>query len=149
MTTEDTEHRYLVFRIGEEQFACPLLSVREVLEYQKPKHMPNMVSYFPGVINVRGSIVGVVDLRTKFGAPSSVERRTAMLLCDTENGAVAAVVDLVESVRQIKPECIDRETTLLSKIDTRYLNGVARVDDKLVTVVDLHQSLLEDQMKAA
>jgi purine-binding chemotaxis protein CheW len=149
MTTEDTEHRYLVFRIGEEQFACPLLSVREVLEYQKPKHMPNMVSYFPGVINVRGRIVGVVDLRTKFGAPSCVERRTAMLLCDTEQGAIAAVVDIVESVRQIKPESIDRDTTLISKIDSRYLSGVARLENALVTVVDLHQSLLEDQMKAA
>lgn len=149
MTVEDTEHRYLVFRVGEEQFACPLLSVREVLEYQQPKHMPNMVDYFPGVINVRGSIVGVVDLRTKFGVHPKVDRGTAMLLCDTDRGAIAAVVDQVDSVRQIEPDHIDRDATLISKIDSRYLQGVARVDKSLITIVDLHQSLLEDQVKAA
>jgi purine-binding chemotaxis protein CheW len=149
MSTTDSENRYLIFRIGGEHFACPLLSVREVLEYQKPKHMPNMVHYFPGVINVRGSIVGVVDLRTKFGASAAVEPRTAMLLCDTDRGALAAIVDRVESVRQIPPEKIDHDPSLVSKIDARYLLGVATTDDGLITVVDLHQSIIEEQLKTA
>lgn len=67
MNENESENKFLVFSVGEELYASPLLSIREVLEFQPPKPMPNMVHYFTGVINVRGAIVGVIDLRTKFG----------------------------------------------------------------------------------
>ena len=149
MSTSETEFRFLVFSIGGEQFASPLLSVREVLEYQKPKHMPNMVNYFPGVINVRGAIVGVIDLRAKFGVPATIETRTAMLLCDTEKGAIAAIVDRVESVQEIQEVDIERKPTIKSKIENEYILGVAKTTSSLITVIDLHKSLVEDEYKAA
>lgn len=141
--------KYIVYKVGNETYASPLLSIREVIEYQKPKHMPNMVSYFTGVINVRGVIVGVVDLREKFICPSEIHPRTAMLLCDTDRGPLASVVDSVQSVIELNDENFDRNPPVKSKVDQGYLLGVAKTSLGLVTVVDIFKLVKEEQLKAA
>lgn len=147
MTENDS--KYLIFRIGNELYSSPLLSIREVLEYQKPKPMPNMVSYFAGVINVRGTIVGVVDLRSKFDVENKINAKTAMLLCDTERGSIAAIVDTVDSVLEFKPETLERKPAIKSKVAQDYLIGVAKNGDDLITVIDLHKSLTDEEFKVA
>ncbi|OFZ19495.1 MAG: hypothetical protein A2Z20_02910 [Bdellovibrionales bacterium RBG_16_40_8] len=146
---KDNEIRFIIYKIGEELYGSPLLSVREVLEFQKPKYMPNMVKYFSGVINVRGVIVGVVDMRVKFGFSEDISRKTAMLLCDTDNGLVAAIVDSVECVLQITAEELDKNPPIKSRIARDYLIGVAKIKGDLITIVDLHKSLANDELKAA
>jgi len=146
MTENDL--KYLIFKIGGELYGSPLLSVREVLECQKPKFMPNMVSYFSGVINVRGAIVGVVDLRLKFGAPAANTSRTAMLLCDTPKGSLAAVVDRVECVHQFAEADFDRQPMVRSNVKSDYLMGVAKRKDALVTIIDLHHLLTQEELRA-
>ena len=143
------EEKYLVYAICNELYGSPLLSVREVLEYQKPKFMPNMAKHFSGVVNVRGAIVGVVDLRTKFGSTADVNRKTSMLLCDTETGPIAAVVDHVDCVVAFGDSDLERKPPVQSKIDQSYLLGVAKMKEKLVTIIDLNKSLSEENLKAA
>ena len=145
----ENEKKHLIFKIGDELFGSPLLSIREVLEYQKPKAMPNMKSSFSGVINVRGAIVGVVDLRLQFGFPAENTTRTAMLLCDTDRGAIAAIVDRAENVVEFNDNDVDRQPAIVPRFKTDYLMGVARRDEKLITLIDLHRSLTEEEFKAA
>lgn len=145
----ENDSKFLVFRIGDELYSSPLLSIREVLEYQKPKPMPNMVNYFVGVINVRGAIVGVLDLRIKFNTKSSIDTKTTMLLCDTERGSIAAIVDYVESVQEFRDEDLERQPSVKSKVSTEYLIGVAKRENDLVTVIDLHQALTYEEFKVA
>ena len=146
---KENENKYLVFKIGGGIYASPLLSIREVLEYQSPKFMPNMSPHFVGVINVRGSIVGVTDLRLKLSVPSEILPRTALLLCDTERGSMAAIVDCVESVAEFNSESLDRSPPVNTKTEVKYLLGVAKANDLLITVVDLHRLLNEDEYRAA
>ena len=142
--------RLLVFRIGPDSYSSPLLSVREVLEYQKPKFMPNMASHFAGIINVRGAIVGVIDLRLKLGYAPEIGPKTAMLLCDSERGPLAAIVDHVESVITVAETNYEKKPPIESKTDSRYLLGVVKSDRaELVTVIDLHRLIAEDGLKAA
>lgn len=143
----DNELKYLVYYIGSELFCSPLLSIREVLEYQAPKAMPNMVNYFSGVINVRGAIVGVLDMRTKFGLPNKIGNKTPLLLCDTDKGAIAAVVESVERVQEFTEQEIDRMPPVQSKVKQEYLMGVARCKDQLITIVDLHKLLADVELK--
>ena len=145
----ENDSKYLIYNIGDEKYGSPLLSIREVLEYQKPKFMPNMVASFSGVINVRGAIVGVVDLRNRFSIANSVGPKTAMLLCDTEKGAVVAVVDLVESVVEFEGGNIEIKPPIKSRVEQKYLIGVAKRDEELVTILDLHKLLNEEEYKAA
>jgi purine-binding chemotaxis protein CheW len=147
MTTLEDDSKYLVYKIGDEFYASPLLSVREVMEYQKPKFIPNMVKHFTGVINVRGSIVGVVDFRIKFNLPQKNSPRTSMLLCDTEEGPVAALVDSVDFVVDLTQNEIDLKPPIRTQIGTNYLIGVAKKGDKLITLIDILKSLTEEHLK--
>lgn len=141
--------KYIVYRIGNTLYGSPLLTVREVLEFQKPKFMPNMVKYFSGVINVRGAVVGVVDLRVKFAMRTDDNSRAVMLLCDTPRGPVAAVVDGVESVLEFKEEDIEKNPPINSEVELKYLRGVAKRKEELITLIDLHESLAGTEFKAA
>ncbi len=145
----ENENKYLVFKIGAETYGSPLLTIREVLEYQAPKHMPNMVSFFSGVINVRGAIVGVVDLRKKLAVDDKVGPRTAMLLCDTEQGAIVAVVDRVESVQEFAAGEVELKPPVKPQVDASYLIGVAKASASLITLLDLHRLLTDEKFKAA
>lgn len=146
----DNEMRFLIYKIGDEVYGSPLLSVREVLEFQKPKFMPNMVSYFVGVINVRGAIVGVIDMRSKFGVPETIKGgQTAMLLCDTDKGPIAAIVDAVESVQLIEEKELEKKPPVQSRVNKNYMIGVAKNKDRLVTIVDLLRSLADEELKVA
>ena len=148
-TDVGNEMRFLIYKIGSETYGSPLLSIREVLEYQKPKQMPNMMKFFAGVINVRGAIVGVVDLRTKFNCSEEITRKTIMLLCDTDKGPIAAVVDSVECVMQLKNDELDAKPPIQSNVQQDYLIGVAKTKENLITIIDLHKSLNDSQLKAA
>ncbi len=145
----ENELKYLIFRIEDELYGSPLLSIREVLEYQKPKHMPNMVHYFSGVINVRGAIVGVIDLRLKMNCPNNNTNRTAMLLCDTERGTIAAIVDSVDCVHEFHENEIEKKPAIQSKMPLDYLIGVAKKENQLITIVDLHNLMTQEELKAA
>ncbi|HEY8271132.1 MAG TPA: chemotaxis protein CheW [Pseudobdellovibrionaceae bacterium] len=149
MSLNENDYKYLVYKIGNELYSSPLLSVREVLEYQNPKYMPNMVHHFSGVINVRGAIVGVLDLRLKFGLPNPVGPKTSILLCDTGRGLIAAVVDSVECVQEFAETDVDRKPVVMSKVKQEYLAGVAKSKEQLVTILDLHKFLTEEELKAA
>ena len=143
----ESENKFLVFSVGEDLYASPLLSIREVLEYQTPKPMPNMVHYFTGVINVRGAIVGVIDLRTKFGHEAKNWPRTPFLLCDTARGAIATIVDSVDRVQTFTEEQIERHPPVATKIEQNYLIGVAKSSHELITLVDMEKLLNEQEYK--
>ncbi len=143
----ESENKFLVFSVGEDLYASPLLSIREVLEYQIPKPMPNMVHYFTGVINVRGAIVGVIDLRTKFGHEAKNWPRTPFLLCDTARGAIATIVDSVDRVQTFTEEQIERHPPVATKIEQNYLIGVAKSSHELITLVDMEKLLNEQEYK--
>ena len=124
------ENRYLLFYVGAELYGVPLLDVKEVIEYQIPKPVPNMVSHFSGVINLRGAIIGVLDLRKKLGVPADCTRTTAMLICETEQGVLAAVIDRVDSVTLITADCIDTKAPVQTSVKSEYLSGIARVFER-------------------
>lgn len=139
-------NRYLLFQVGNELYGTPLLDVREVAEYVEPKFMPNMASYFSGVINIRGSIVGVADLRKRFGQTTQVTRNTALLVCDTTQGPIAVVVDQVDSVITIQDTDLERSPPVMTAVPVEYLTGIAKVEGQLVTIVQLQKLLNEASM---
>lgn len=143
-TTED-EARYLLFRVGEEVYGTPLLGVREVVEPQVCKKIPNTVPYFKGLINIRGEIVGVIDLRTRFQQTVDDEG-TALIVFDTEAGAVGALVDQVDSVMSIKENIIDRNPNISSAVPMEFLIGIAKLDEQLVSLIDLNKTLGNEEL---
>lgn len=140
------ESRYLVFGVGPELYATPLLGVREVVEPQSPKPVPNTVEYFTGVINIRGEIVGVIDLRVKFGQTVTSTPHNALMVFMTEVGPIAALVDKVESVVKLGSEEIEKTPSVRTRVPVEYLTGIAEVDERLITLVDLNKILSSDEV---
>ena len=144
---QDLNNRYLVFKINETCFAAQLLDVREVVQYQLPKTIPNTRKHFSGVINLRGAIVGVVNLRTKCGfSPLDNLQKSVFLVCDTDSGFLAALVDGVESVLTIEENQIEKNPPVQIDIEQKYLTGVAKIEDKLISIINLKQFLSEEKL---
>lgn len=151
---EDKE-RYLVYRIKDELYASPLLDFKEVIEFIKPKVVPNMPDYFSGMVNLRGLIMGVIDLRKKLGYHEDYEFKPSMLICETEVGALAAIIDKVEFVVYFSPAEI-QDLKVEGKVDISCLRGFMQYQEHLISVIDIKKfvsnidkSEIVEQEKAA
>jgi purine-binding chemotaxis protein CheW len=141
-TGEDS--RYLLFKVGTDAYATPLLGVREVLETQTPKPVPNTAPHFKGLINVRGQIMGVVDLRVRFNYPEIEGPTNTLMLFETETGPIAAVVDRVDAVVKVDERDLNKNPNIRSQIPIEYLLGATTYQGNLVTLIDLNKTLCHD-----
>lgn len=143
-----TSEKYLIYQLGEESFATPLIEIREVIEYRPAKSIPHTSPFFKGVINIRGEIVGVLDLRERLNLKGSPEPMT-QLVFETESGSLAAIVDRVHSVTVIDDNQIERRNAVHgggNATERGYFLGVAKVEERLVTVVSLRKILTAEQL---
>ncbi len=139
-TDNETPNKYLIYQMGEELFASSLIEVREVIEFHAPKPIPNAAPHHKGVINIRGEIMGVVDLREKLGLVGS-DHPLCQLVVVTEKGVLAAIVDKVHSVAVINDSEIDRKATAKGSANSPFLTGVAKHEGQLLTLLSLTDAL--------
>ena len=144
---DDTDqHKYVVFQIEQELYGTQLLSVREVVEELPIKPLPNTIQPFRGVCNLRGQVVGVIDLAKLFNIPSTPPARPLMLVFDAEKGALAAAVDGIKEVAVILPGDIDETSCVFKGTDKRFVKGIGKLRDRLVTLIDLKSALSQQQL---
>lgn len=152
-THSDLEDRkYLIFSLATELYAVDLLQVKEVIKYNSVKPIPFMVNHFKGIINIRGQIVSVIDLRIKFNllnksAKSSQEDTGLILIIDLEDFALGTVIDDVVSIESFSTDQVDFNPTVESRIPIEFYKGVAKLKDRLVNIIDLAGSLSSDDLK--
>ena len=144
---ESSKNKYLIFRLGGESYGTPLLQIKEVIKMASIKPVPHTVEHFLGVINLRGQIVSVVDLRKKLGIRMGTSGTGLILVVDAGTSSIGAVVDSIEAVREIAPEDIDGAPAIETKIDTSHLRGVAKVAGDLIILVDLNRAIPSEEMK--
>lgn len=133
-------HKFLLFKLNEELYATPLLAVKQVVENQNVKTIPNTAPYFLGLINYRGQIMGLVDLKKRFKMPDNVDTKKTFLIFESESGPIAAQVDHVEAVISIDDNKIEKNPNIKSDVPSHYMIGVAQFNDNMVTVIDLNRS---------
>lgn len=138
--------KYLIYQLGEQFFATPLIEVREVIEYRDAKPIPHTPPFFKGVINIRGEIVGVIDLRERLKIAGS-DKPVAQLIFETAKGPLAAIVDRVQSVTVIAEDALERRPALhASEAERAYFIGIGKIEDYLITVVSLRHILSAEQL---
>ena len=140
------EHKFIIFSLGNEIYGARLLEVREVVEALPTKIVPNTISSFIGVSNLRGQIVGVLDLRKRFSIEYQKAERPVFLVFDTPSGALASQVDKVESVSVIAPDDIEDKPNIVSTIPSKFILGIGKVDDRMVTIIDLKSVLSNEEL---
>lgn len=143
---KDDPQRYLIFRLGDEIFATRLAEIREIVQPGSMRDVPNTIPSFRGITNLRGEVVGVIDLRRHFGLATNPSPREALLVFNTDQGLLAALVDQAERVAMIRPSGIAKNGNLLTRVPQKYLIGVATTGQQLVIVVNLHMILEKEEL---
>ena len=142
--------RYLCFQLGTSHYAIPLLAVREIVELTELTPVPGSPTHFEGVMNLRGQIVGVGDLRKKLKLPAQPKTtKTAVVILDTRtSSAYGVIVDRVTSVREFAERDFTDTPKSLKNAGAQFLIGVARCEDQLVLVIDWTKVFTEEEVKS-
>jgi purine-binding chemotaxis protein CheW len=152
-TAGEEQTQYLTFMVGQELFALGILAVREIIEYHKLTLVPMMPEAIRGVINLRGSVVPVVDLSARFGRPpSEVTKRTCIVIVELEldgdRQVVGVIVDAVNQVLDIPARDIEPPPTFGTKIRSHFIQGMGKVDGKFIVLLDAERVLSIEQVSA-
>jgi len=138
--------RYLTFQLGEESYGISVLKVREIIQMQPVTRIPRTPDYLKGVINLRGKVIPVADLRIKFDfEKAEVSERTCIIVvaltqADGHETLTGLIVDAVEEVLQIEAAQIEEAPSFSdASITTEYIFGMAKVKDKVKMLLDIDQ----------
>lgn len=134
--------QYLTFLLGDEVFSLEISKVREVLDYTIITRVPRMPAYLQGVINLRGSVVPVVDLRLKFGMPAAdVTVSTCIIIVEAmvndELVILGLLADSVQEVLELDQENIKPAPRIGTKLDTGFIKGMGRQNDRFNIILDI------------
>jgi len=150
-TAGDDVNQYLTFILGGEVYGVSILVIKEILEYHEPTMVPMMPDFIRGVINLRGSVVPVVDLSLRLGKTSTeVAKRTCVVIIEIqheeERMEIGVVVDAVNEVLDIAPENIEAAPNFGAKIRTDFINGMGKVDEEFVVLLNIDHVLSIEEL---
>ena len=143
--------QFLTFMLGGEMFAMGILAIKEIIEYSTPTEVPMMPASIRGVINLRGAVVPVVDLAVRFGrTPGAVTKRTCIVIVEISlkdsRQDVGVLVDAVNEVLEISQDEIEAPPTFGTRIRTDFIQGMGKVNNKFVILLDANQVLTLDEL---
>jgi purine-binding chemotaxis protein CheW len=147
-----TETRqYLSFKLNEEEFALDISKVREVLDFTKITKVPQTPDFMKGVINLRGSVVPVVDLNKKFGikdTDKTVNTRIIIGEISIEGGdtVLGVLADSVHEVMELEPESIEPAPKIGTKLNTEFIKGMGKREEEFIMILDIDKVFSEDEL---
>ena len=141
-STSTLAGKYLTVVLDNEAYGIAVLKVREIIRMQKITVVPQMPEYVKGVINLRGRVIPVIDLRLKFGLRAEVAERTCIVVVQVQLAAggvvqMGLIVDSVEEVAQLTAAEIEPTPEFGARVDTTYLLGLAKVKGAVKTLLDI------------
>src|SRR5689334_24089797 len=136
------------FRIGKETFGVPIDLVHEIVRVPEITAVPDAPEYVEGVINLRGKIVSVIDLRKRFGEKRiERNRKNRILVAEIEKKMVGLIVDAASEVLRVCPEEIDEPPDVLEDAEIKYVTGVGKLKGRLVILVDLAKIIQKGELQ--
>lgn len=139
---------YLTFRLGSEEYGIDILKVQEIRSYEAPTRIANAPDFIKGVVNLRGVIVPIVDLRLKLGCPSAEYNGfTVVIVLNVKNRVVGAVVDSVSDVLELNRDAIKPAPELnAASVDTSFITGIGSVADRMLILMDIEGLMSSAEM---
>ncbi|HPX61902.1 MAG TPA: chemotaxis protein CheW [Deltaproteobacteria bacterium] len=145
--------QYLTFKLDEEIFALDVSKVREILEYTTVTKVPQTPEFMRGVINLRGSVVPVIDLRLKFGLPASERTLNTCIIVvevqmDDEVLVLGALADSVQEVIELEPEGIEAPPHVGTRMNTDFIKGMGKADGHFIMILDIDKVFSSAELEA-
>jgi len=149
---EDAANQYLTFLLAGEEYGVDILKVQEIRSWEQPTMLPNTVDYVLGVINLRGTVVPIIDLRRRFSMEKSQFGQTTVVVVVKVSSAdkertVGIVVDAVSEVYNVSDEQIRPAPDLGGAISTEFVKGLATLDEKMIILLDIDKLITAGVLK--
>jgi purine-binding chemotaxis protein CheW len=143
--------QYLTFKLGDEIYALDIGKVREVLDFTTATKVPRTPDFMRGVINLRGSVVPVVDLRLKFGMSATEKTvNTCVIITevtvDNDTTVLGALADSVQEVIDLAPSDISPAPKIGTKLKTEFIRGMGKRDDRFIIILDIDKVFSSDEL---
>lgn len=137
MLTENLDDMYLSFSLGEEEYAVGIRQVVEIVGLPRIMSVPDLPSYIKGVINLRGKVIPLLDVRLRFRMEArAYDERTVVIVMDVDNAPIGLIVDGVTEVREIAPEDIRQSSGSVNGGAQSAIHGLGRVNEKVIVILD-------------
>jgi len=138
---------FLAFKLGEEEYGIDILRVQEIRSYEQPTRIANAPAFIKGVVNLRGVIVPIVDMRVKFNlADVSYDSFTVVIVLNIGNRIVGMVVDAVSDVITLTPEQLRPVPEFNSSIAIDHLLAIGAIDDRMLILMDIEKLMTSHEM---
>ncbi len=153
LADDEQQRQYLTFRVGRDLFGVATRYIREILEFHSITQVPMMPPLVRGVINLRGAVVPIIDLAERFGLGNTeLGSRTCIVILELQDGDEAqlmgALVDAVTAVAEIEPGALRQAPAFGSRVPPQYIEDLARVDERFLTLLRMEQVLNVAQIAA-
>jgi len=144
---QDAELLQLVtFSIGEEEFGVDILKVQEIIRTMEITKVPRAPDFVEGVINLRGKVIPIIDLRRRFGLDSREhDKHTRIIVIEINNMIVGFVVDSVSEVLRIPANTVEPPPPVVAGLESEYISGVGKLEDRLLILLDLDRLLSSEE----
>jgi purine-binding chemotaxis protein CheW len=138
----------VTFKLGSEEFAVDILKVQEINKMMNITKIPNAPAFIEGVINLRGKIIPIVDLRKRLGfKDQDYDKSTRIIVVELEGLVLGFIVDSVSEVLRIPENTIEPPPTMIAGIESEYIEGVGKVDDRLLILLELKKIFSSPERK--
>ncbi len=141
------ENQLVVFDLADEHYGVDIGAVESIIKMQPITGVPHASSFVEGVTNLRGAVLPVIDLRKRFGLPvRDATKDTRIVVVEMNGETVGMIVDAVSEVMSVPDENVEPPPSIVSTVEAVFITGIAKMDERLVILVDLNQVLnIEEQ----
>jgi purine-binding chemotaxis protein CheW len=151
MSERHDQHQYLTFMVGRETFALGILCIKEILEYEVPTEVPMMPPFVRGIVNLRGTVVPVIDLAVRFGRGATPPTKKACIVIvetrlDHEAHVFGVLVDAVNEVLEIPDAEIETPPTFGTAVRADFIQGMGKVRGRFIVILNIDVALSIDEM---
>src|SRR5437764_5959127 len=149
MAVNGDERQLVVSQLGAELYGVEISRVHEIIRLQSVTRVPKAPAFVEGVINLRGKVIPVVDLRRRFGLPTADHTRASrIVVVEIGDQVVGIIVDGVSEVLRVSSLIVEPPSPVVAGIDSEYLHGIAKLPERLVILLDLDRILAKEERRA-
>lgn len=143
------ENQFVIFRLGEEKYAVDILNVGGISEFREVTKVPNAPVFIDGIINLRGDIIPIVNLKKRFNIPEKqADSDTRIIINNIKGKDIGFIVDEASQVIKIDDADIEDAPDIIKGADRQYISGVGKVNEQIVILLNLEKILSDDEQKA-
>lgn len=140
------EKQFIIFHLGSEEFGIEITKAHEIVRMQGITELPQSSDFIEGIINLRGDIITIIDLRKRFNLESKTGQETRIIIIDLKNIKAGLIVDSISEVIRINSDDISDPPGRVAGIKRDYLKGIGKIEDRLIILLDLNQLLSSEEM---